>query len=67
MQLIVKSDFCRRKNCPKLFCDNDGIFYVQGYVVKNAGKMISGLPANETLVKIDASLLRQIKKQAIEC
>ena len=67
MKLIVKSEFCRRRNCPKLFRDKDGTYYIQGYVVANATKMVSALPTTETLVRIDASLLRQIKETQIEC
>ncbi len=65
MQLIAKSEFCRKRNCPKLFRDKDGEFYIQGYVIADPGKMVSGLPTDETLVRIDASLLRQIKEAGI--
>jgi len=62
MQLIAKSEFCRRRNCPKLFRDEKGVYYVQGYTVSNAKQKVPDMPKGETLIRIDPSLLRQIKK-----
>jgi len=67
MRLITKSGMCVIRNCPSLYQDKDGSFYVQGYVVKNAKKKLPGLPVGETLVRIDASLVRMIKKTSVVC
>lgn len=67
MRLITKSGMCVVRKCPSLYEDKDGSFYVQGYVVKNAKKKLPSLPAGEALVRIDASLVRMIKKSSVVC
>jgi hypothetical protein len=64
---IVTSEMCVLGRCPTLYQSEDGSFFVQGFVVKDAKKKLPSLPAGETLVRIDPSLLKQIKKSAIIC
>ena len=62
MKLITKSEMCARKRCPSLYQDKDGSFYVQGYIVKDAKEKLRTLPSGETLVRVDASLIKNIKE-----
>jgi len=58
---------CVFGRCPTLYQDKDGSFFVQGYIVKDAKKKLPGLPVGETLVRIDPSLVKGIKKSGIIC
>lgn len=61
LELIVKSLFCAKKNCPKVFRANDGSIYVQGYIPHTTVFEIADIPEGESLVKIDQSIIDQIK------
>lgn len=65
MKLITKSEMCVKKRCPSLYQDEDGSFYIQGYIVKDALKKLRTLPDGETLVRIDASLIKNIKESGV--
>jgi hypothetical protein len=67
MRIIVKSEMCRKINCPALYQDDKGVFYVQGYAVESAEQKAANLPAGESLVRIDASLVKLIKQSDISC
>jgi hypothetical protein len=60
MEKLIKSEFCRKKNCPAVYRDKDGRLFVQGFVVTNPQSLVPGLPDNETLIEVDRSLLEQI-------
>ena len=61
LELIVKSDWCAMRDCPSLYRDKDGRLFIQGYITSDASHLVPSLPAGETLVEIDASLLDKIK------
>lgn len=67
MKLVTKSEMCVRKNCPSLYRDKDGSFYVQGYRVADAKQKLPALSKRETLVRIDASLVKKIKESGVVC
>jgi hypothetical protein len=64
LEIIAKSEFCKVRKCPTLYKGRDGNYYVQGFSVKDAGSLVPELPENELIVRVDASLIEQIKKCA---
>lgn len=62
---VVCHDSATRDTCPTLYRTEDGIYYIQGYVV-TAPEVLAEMdvPDGEAVVRITADLVRMIAKAA---
>jgi hypothetical protein len=59
---VIAHNNCSSGPCPKLYEDDDGSLYVQGYVVTDEERKKINLPNGEELVRIDRDLFNNIRK-----
>src|SRR6266702_2326843 len=64
---VVCHDSATRDTCPTMYRTEDGIYYIQGYVVTAPDVLAEmNIPEGEAVVRITADLVRMIAQAAAE-
>lgn len=62
LKLLAKTKSSRKGSSPSLFQDDDGRYYIQGFMVDRKVGEAAATPSGESVVEVDISLLEEIKK-----
>ena len=62
LELVYR--WCSMGPCPSLYKDDEGRYYIQGYVTSDDVKTAAGdkLPTGEDMVEVDQAFLEKLKE-----